>query len=286
MSEVDAKLTSEGADIPSRPLLAGREISMRFMISIPLAGTPETMPPELRAYFPLSEAIRTWYDDHYGDRLKVDPCPGSTVVRLDGDLYLLRVPLLFGETHFVTSRKFIPNPGITRGPAICNVVQLVQDLKEPRALRLSESALEEIQVAVQRALPAIYTLENTCHDLTHIALGDVATAVANLMVRNGRYGESKWASLQAAEKTLKAAIALEGATFAFTHGLKGLFAQLAKTGIQIEPKPYVDAIQCSAGIRYGEEKCTPEEALDAHRRSLDLVNELAEGGAKFETGLG
>jgi HEPN domain-containing protein len=119
-----------------------------------------------------------------------------------------------------------------------------------------------------------------------IAKGDVATAISNLMARPGRFGESKWASLQAAEKVLKAAIELAGGNFGKVHDLEKLFAQLAAVGTRVDPKPYADAIQCKPGIRYGEEACTLDEALDAHRRSLDLVNALRDAGAKFNLGLG
>jgi hypothetical protein len=166
------------------------------------------------------------------------------------------------------------------------MLQLVDDLTEAKALRLSDAALEEVNDATIRAIHAIWTLSSTPHELMNIARGDVAVAVSNLMERQGRFGESKWASLQSAEKTLKAAIALAGGTFGKIHELEKLFGQLATLGICIDPQPFVDAIQCKPGIRYGEEPCTLEEALDAHRRSLDLVNALREGGAKFNLGLG
>jgi hypothetical protein len=68
--------------------------------------------------------------------------------------------------------------------------------------------------------------------------------------------------------------------------LDKLFEVAAKVGIHVESKPFIDAIQCKGGIRYGEETCTLEEALDAHRRSLDLVNVLRDAGAQFNLGIG
>ena len=278
MGEIDAKLAAEGTEIPGRPMMAVREVGLRYKVAMPLGGDVSRMPPDLRPQAPLSEAINQWYRDAYGDKLNVDPCPGKTVVRLDGDLYTLRIPRIFGQVNFVTSRTFFNNPGISRGPVTCNVAQLVDDLSQSKASRLSNDALSEIAISFERALPGLYTLENTPHELTQIALGDVGVAVGNLMTRQGRFGESKWASLQAAEKSLKAAIALEGATYKRTHGLGGLFDELSKVGIVVDPKPFVDAIQCTPGIRYGEETCTLEQALDAHRRSLDLVNALSAAG--------
>ena len=118
------------------------------------------------------------------------------------------------------------------------------------------------------------------------ARGDVDVAVRSLMERGDRFGASKWASLQASEKVLKAAIELEGAQFAFTHDLAKLRADLEDAGITIDADKQIAAIQCSPSIRYGEEACSREEALSAHHASLDLVNLLHASGAKFEPGIG
>lgn len=106
------------------------------------------------------------------------------------------------------------------------------------------------------------------------------------MHRGGRFGESKWASLQAAEKTLKAAIALQGETFPYSHDLTRLATRLIEAGVPVAVQPLVDAIQCTPGIRYGEEACSEAEALAAHQASLELVNTLREAGASFQAGIG
>lgn len=119
-----------------------------------------------------------------------------------------------------------------------------------------------------------------------IARGDVEAAVNGLMARGGRYGESTWASLQAAEKVLKAAINRAGAKYGFTHGLAGLYQTLTGTGLNFNVDAQVTAVQCKPGIRYGEEPCTCGDALAAHRASLELVNVLRDAAAKFELGIG
>ena len=81
--------------------------------------------------------------------------PGRTVVRLDGDLYTLSIPFMFGTIQFVMSRKFLPKPQLGSGPSICNIVQLVDDLTEPKALRLSDEALQELHDATRRAINAL-----------------------------------------------------------------------------------------------------------------------------------
>lgn len=286
MAQIDFKLTNEGIDIPTRPMLAIGEVSKTYNLSMPIGGDTARLPPELRENAALSEAINQWYKDNYGDRLKEDPCPGRMVILLDGDLYVLRVPRIFSSVNFVLTRQWLPNPGIGRGPTTCNITQLVDGLTAAKAGRLSDLAPDTIGAAFEIALPAAFTLESTGHSLMFIARGDVEAAVNGLMARGGRYGESKWASLQAAEKVLKAAIDRAGAKYGFTHGLAGLCTTLADTGLTFDADGQVAAIQCTPGIRYGEEPCTRNEALAAHRASLELVNILREAGAKFELGIG
>lgn len=286
MAQIDFKLTNEGVDIPTRPMLAVREVSMAYNLSMPLGGDTARLPAEFRENAALSEAINQWYKDNYGDRLKEDPCPGRMVILLDGDLYVLRVPRIFGTVNFVLTRQWLANPDIGRGPATCNITQLVDGMTAAKAGRLSDVALDTIGAAFEIAVPAAFTLESTGHSLMFIARGDVEAAVNALMARGGRYGESKWASLQAAEKVLKAAIDLAGAKYGRTHELAGLCQILADTGLNLNADAQVAAIQCKAGIRYGEETCTRDEALAAHRASLELVNMLREAGAKVELGIG
>jgi hypothetical protein len=285
MVELDADLAERGVDIPRRPTVAVSDISKKYNISIPLGGNPERMPPEIRENAPLAEAIEQWFERNYGDRLKMDPCPGKIVVLLGGDLYILKVPRIYGTVEFVLTREWLNTPPFGRGPAICNQVQLIEDMTAAKATRLTDAALEAIGKAFAIALPAAYALENTKHELIQIARGDVEVAINNLMARDGRFGESKWASLQAAEKVLKAAIDLSGAQYKRTHSLADLCQTLLDDGLIFDARTQIAAIQCKPGIRYGEEPCNREEALFAHHASLELVNILRAAGAKFEVGL-
>lgn len=286
MRDVDAKLASDGVAIESRPILAVREVSMLHKIPIPFASEEHRLPPEIKPYAPLSAAISLWYESNYGDRLKIDMKPGRTVVQLDRDLYILDLPRVLGSVEFCLTREFLPNPTLGRAPIVCNVVQLIKHMTPSRAARLTDSDLKMIDASFKSAMWAVYTLEATPHQLLRSARNDIATAVTALMDRPDRAGESKWASLQAAEKTLKAAIALHGGEYKHTHDLSQLAADLALLGVKMERSDLLSAIQCRPGIRYGQEPCVSEEALAAHSASLDLVNRLRDAGARFNQGLG
>jgi hypothetical protein len=287
MREIDAKLKAEGVEIPSRPISAVGEVSMRYGdIPIPLGDGAIKLPPELERHRPLAAAIRNWYDDTYGDRIKIDMSAGRIVLLLEGDLYTLQIPRFFGSVNFMAVREWRPKVPIGRGPATCNVVQLVDDMTPGMAKTLSDEALLAIWSAFEIGLPACYTIESTQSELMAIARSDVKVAVSNLMDRNDHFGASKWASLQSAEKVLKAAILLRGARFKFVHELKPLCDQLAGLGVIFNHAQFIADIQCTPKIRYGEEPCTREQALAAHHASLVLVNRLRDAGAGFELGLG
>lgn len=287
MTEIDSRLGQEGCGIEDRPIRAGREVSLLHGVPVPIGRTdPERLPPELAPYATLGAAIIDWYDENYGDRLKVDMKPGRVVVRLDGDLYVIGIPRLFGSIAFGVSRDFLPERTAFRGGGHCNIIQLVEHMTPAKAARLSDTDLKAAEEAFIVGLWASYTLETTAHALMTSAQADVATAVTALLDRHDRSGQSKWASLQAAEKTLKAAIALKGGDFPFTHDLARLASLLSELGIVIEIKPLLAAIQCTPGIRYGEEACSQAEALAAHHASLALVNTLRDAKVGFQAGIG
>lgn len=287
MREVDAALAKDGVAISARPIHAVMAVGNRFKVSLPVVPLSPDAPAELAKYNDFVRNIQGWFEKVYGDRIKADFSPGSTVVPIDGDLYVLRLPRFYGTVQFMVSRQFVKRrSSFSRGPAVCNVLELIQNLSEAKAALLSDETLSEVMQMFGIGLQAHDALEaNRSHDLIRLARGDVQTAVNSLMDRDNRFAESKWASLQAAEKTLKAAIAMEGAKFGFTHNLSTLCEQLCSLGVRFEWKDLVERIQCTPHIRYGSEYCSRDNALLAHQASLRLVVTLLGAGAKFKQSL-
>lgn len=288
MQAIDEAQTKEGVGIPGRTLDAIRRVGMEYGLELPIGTPPAGAPAHFVDNAKISARINDWFNAMYGDRMKIDMTAGRAVISIAGDLYTIKSPRIFGSAQFVLRRDFIAKPSSpSRGPAICNVVQLVENLTEAKAKTLSDDALRRLWEDFIVGFEALDKLETTQDEpLIRMAFGDIQTAVIKLMDRGDRFGESKWASLQAAEKTLKAAIRLQGATFKYSHKLQDVFNELAAAGVTVNAQPYVAAIQCTPGIRYGEETCSRDEALAAHRATLQLVNELAAAGAKLRSGMG
>lgn len=95
--------------------------------------------------------------------------------------------------------------------------------------------------------------------------GDYDAAVFHLVSNDLNAGLSKWASLQATEKMLKAFIASKN-----NHNIEHLAKQAVALGLTPPPPHYIEAVACKAGVRYGEIAVSPKEALLAHLVSLEM----------------
>lgn len=287
MREIDANLMQQGAAITARPLLAGREISLKYGVDFPVVPPGPRAPPELCRFGPLCNKVHAWFEAAYGDRLKIDPSPGRIVIDLDGDLYALRLPRFWGQGEFIISRQFLPPTELrVNRPFRSNILQLVDHMTEAKAALLSREAIQSIFEHFPIALRVLYDLESSSSsDLVRIARSDLDTAAEKLLGRGEHYGESKWASLQATEKCLKAAISLAGAQYRQGHTLTALVQHLDDLGISVSKVGLIELIQCRGGIRYGEEPCTRDQAIAAHHASFQLIHQLIAAGAKFQSEL-
>jgi hypothetical protein len=106
--------------------------------------------------------------------------------------------------------------------------------------------------------------------LVREALGDYDAAVMHLVESRKNAGLSKWASLQATEKLLKAFIQTKGQTYSETHSIKKLVKQAINLGLPTPLQGYVESVECGAGVRYGEIPVTKREAAIAHMVSLEM----------------
>lgn len=76
-----------------------------------------------------------------------------------------------------------------------------------------------------------------------------------------------------------------GKIYKWEHGLQGLAKQLADCGINPGSPELLDVIQTRGGIRYGDISCTRDEALAAHRASLQYIHSLFLAVGKFRSEL-
>ncbi|MDQ3813015.1 MAG: HEPN domain-containing protein, partial [Armatimonadota bacterium] len=100
-------------------------------------------------------------------------------------------------------------------------------------------------------------------------------SVHHLMEHFPQSGLSKWASLQAVEKTVKAFVRENDTNAKFGHDLAELFSVANKWGLPKPPQELITIVQCSLGVRYNEPPVSVEEAVRAHLVSLELTGVAA-----------
>ena len=280
MERVDAKLASEGVPITHRPMLALGAISDEFEAAIPMSEPfPDEDPSSpLVKNWPFVQRALRWYDDRYGDRLLHDPRPGRVAFLLRHAPWVLYLPRIFGRVRPEASRTLKSEGVRTDGvPPIYNVLDGIEGLTEQLKRSLTDAELGEIFALFQLGYNALTTVEYLCPNvLVEAAMADINAAVDHIMARNPSYGQSRWASLQATEKVLKACIELKGGKYSHTHHLQQICVETSSVGIPTPSQEDIHAIQCSASVRYGTESTTLGEAVSVHHTSLRVCLLAAE----------
>lgn len=265
--------------IPARPIVAGLKITRRY--DIVLDAVPPNTPILEGVYTPeqISLRIHDWMTKRYGDRLKLPFTLGRVVIPLRGSLYTIKCPVVYGSVRFVCQPGTFGQPRNTIGVRFaptCNVIDLIDDLTADLAHSLTGEEVVRIGLAHASAMGA-YVALHAIGDVQFVneALGDLDAAVRHLMEHKPQAGLSKWASLQAVEKLLKAYVVAKGGSVQRHHRLDGHVADAVKRGLPSPPTQYIMDLQCPAGVRYGENDVSVEEAGIAHLISLEVCEVAA-----------
>lgn len=256
MESVDEELRQEGLLIFQRPMNAWFNISSRFGLNLIYPPFKQTVTEGSYIGDDLTIRIYKWYRDKYGDRLNFDPT-WKMAILIRGDAFRVRLPLIFGT------------------PKI-NIFELIDDLTPTYKSNLKQEEIESIvrQFHIgQRAKNELDSLLD--NPLITPVKGDIDASVSHIFTTPPQYGLSKWASLQATEKVIKAFIQEKIGSFEFIHNLKKLAQKAEGVGLHPISETELDLIQCPAGVRYGEPVVNLTEAIQAHQTSLKTCLEIA-----------
>jgi hypothetical protein len=275
MRAIDAEMRADDVPIPARQIDGARRYAIKYCPGMVILGPGQTA---------LSRKVMDWFSARYGERLSIDPSAGHFVTEIDGDFFRVAPPKFWGMVKFFIDKDLseYDRGGLDR-PVTYNVLESVANLTKQMSSTLTEASVRNIYRDFIFGLRATSFLEeNGKVELIDKARGDLATAVNQLLAHPIRSGESKWASLQAAEKLLKATIEAHGGKFEKVHKLLELAKDLGRLGIGCNAAVHLPKIQCSPGIRYGEEECTPREAFDAHKAFIMLTMDIFRTSRNFE----
>lgn len=232
MQEIDAELKANDVPIRGRFLAALTAIAQKFKCSLSWESGE-------------AQAINNWFVQTYGDKLKVDWGVGETIVQIKGDIYSVKLPRVFGQVKV-------------------NVLEWIEKATPKLLQSLSDIELNIIGNQIFSHFNAYSKMEKMPRENTI----DLDASITHLVSQNPQYGLSRWASLQASEKTLKDYIKKKGGTFPKGgkdgHNLLKLATIAEQHGLSVLDKTLIASAQCPASVRYSETPSSKQEAIDAY----------------------
>jgi hypothetical protein len=276
MADIDRELQDRAIPIHARPFHAEGEVCSRLRSwTLSYASQCKSEPGNYSGDS-LVAHVREWYESHYGERLKIHMGPGTIAVLIRGNPWRVRFPLLLGEFRFRLTPLPIPEATLPRHPLI-DPLDSVEDLPPGLRSDLSPDEYHDIATSFILGLEALVALEClNSRPYIHEAVGDQQVAVDHLLATWPQYGNSRWHSLQFAEKLLKCHIVSSGCNdVPREHKLNRIVSHAGERGLAPLDADLIAAVNCSPGVRYGEVTSTLREAFAAHKASMEICRLVA-----------
>ncbi len=274
MQEVDSEMIAEEVPVTARQLVACGKVAKKLGITLPMGGfgfTPREPREGIYSGYDLALRIKSWFSNLYGSKLKVDFDIGVLAIEVSGDIYKMRLPTVYGRVGVVIDPTTM---GMKGGSARINILDLIVDLTPSLASRLTEKAFDEIGELFTLGMHVFGNFHTHRGDeLLAKAHADFKASTFHLLHRPPELGLSKWASLQAVEKTLKALIARRGGKYpkgSKGHDLDGLSKIFEEFELPPIDKLLLEKVQCQAGVRYENAGLTVKESIDAQHAALRI----------------
>ena len=280
MHGIDSEMRAQNIPIAGRELKAASLASERLGTALPIAPLPNRKPIEgVYVGEDLSLHIRAWIQAKYGEKLKVKWGPGTVPVLVDGDLYAMSIPLLFGRVKIVAhpathQQKSDKHAGLPT--SVCNVLDFIEGLTTVVSASLSQETLTSLVKLFCVALESFALVERAPgSELINAAQADLASASQSILAAPSHYGLSRWASLQATEKLYKAYISAMKKPSEKTHDLFKLNKSSCSLGFKGLPDDIMNTISCNPSVRYDGSESTLQQAVDAYWASLQACGRIA-----------
>lgn len=280
IESVDRQLREGGVPPHARPIRGWFEISSTLGLGLRMfpdkAGEPEGYSGD-----DLTIRIFRWFDEQYGNKLQIHPGPGRLFVVIRSDPWVVHIPQIYGSVKiFVSTTKSSSSPQdylrqrvIPRYNALDSIDYLPDGLRSSFQSAELSQFLNTFMLGSQ-ALVRIRSVES--FPLVPEVQSDIDAAVMHAMNRPPHFGQSKWSSLQATEKILKAFLSSRTIPFPYHHRLPDLALLAEEAGLPRFEQGLLERIQCAASIRYGDGSTTLSQAFDAHVASLRVCSHVAQ----------
>lgn len=281
MEEVDSFLRESEIPIHARPIKGWFEITKALNLGLKLFPREDRLAvDDVYTGDDLTIRIFSWFDERYGNKLAVRAGPGRGVIMVRGDFWEIQFPEIYGTVEFfISADKRSSDPEedlkLKRVPR-CNIMDEITDFPvgQARALRSDElRVIASSFITLYESMEALYRIKKL--PMVREALSDIDSSVHHFLSNPPHYGLSKYSSLQALEKSFKTFLVVKNVPFPKIHRLNDLSELAKENGLFDVQKIWIDKVQCSAGVRYGDEGVTKNEAYEAYQLSVILSGKIA-----------
>lgn len=233
--------------------------------------------------------VHDWFVETYGNRMKMDMSPGTTLLLLHGNLWKYRMPRLWGSMQVFVDRN-LDNEGRTLAtkksePASYNALRSLDGMTQAYANKLTDTELATIHRSFIASFQAMLCLDGLRgHALFDQAKADYRHSV-DALFSGHELGKARWETAQCAEKVLKGLLARDGHDYPTKGGRGHDLVHLGnlvkeKLGITLAAQ-LLTTIKCAAAVRYGETPSSRDEALAAHDALVRVLLLLAAAKAHY-----
>jgi HEPN domain-containing protein len=262
----------KGTPILARQIKGMAEVASQLKTNI--YGVPNSFAKENDfSNLSLSAHVSVWFEKQYGDRLKVDLSNMQTICRVSGDLYKVKIPLVFGRPNFVfTGRveEIKPTLGSKNSDDVgLNIGSLIENITNEKLSRITGNEIIYLGTRVRYGCllgTRFFTLANK--EQFNDALADFRMSVDMLFLDKPLYGQSMWHCLQFVEKVMKISLDAHEINYPRIHNLHQLSGLL--NDVKIHPQ-LLDRIQCSASLRYDSSRSNEDECVKSHEAAQQVV---------------
>ncbi|TPJ34265.1 hypothetical protein [Mesorhizobium sp. B2-6-5] len=279
LAAIDQEMRKAGVRVHARPMRGWTTLSFRNGLGLQRPSPNRDPQPNDLSWDALTEHIRKWFERRYGKRANIVYAPSAGVIDIDGDLFRMWAPMIFGQVNFEINPErleFKYRPLVRNRIPKDNLLKSLDGLTPSYAESIPTTLYKtigdqagQIMVTYNEMLAHLGTV------LVAEASVDIDAGVSALLGRISP-GHAKWCFHQAAEKSIKALLQHEGVQdatlFKAGHDLAKLVAlSPTLTASNRVTAAMIDAITCSPKARYGQIQTSIGEALGSYQNALIFI---------------
>ena len=206
MDKIDKFFIEKSVPIHARPVQVVIEFYKELKVSGPLFGGSLNTSEKPINTSNLTSHVNDWYQLRYANKLNVDMTQSKFPILLNGDVFEVRVPLVFGKVLVACIK------GKNASKGLLNPLDMIVDLTDHIRNGMTSRETSMLQVYFETCLVTALAIKNVRNnDLIFSAYKDSFVSCETLISNPKSPELSAWHAVQFAEKILKYFISLKQA---------------------------------------------------------------------------